>query len=76
MEEIASTQLFAVRGHNQDTTFAIRSRPTLSGHRALSEQLLLPTGAAQVVTSQQEMMPLTDLCNRLVVTSIRQMPNS
>jgi hypothetical protein len=76
MEEIASAQLIAVRRHNQDTTFAVRSRPTLSGHRAFPEQLPLPTDAAQVATSQQKMMPLTDLCNRLVVTSIRQMPNS
>jgi hypothetical protein len=76
MEEIASAQLFAVRRHNQDTTFTTRSRPTLSGIRALHDQLPLLTDAARVATSLQEMMPLTDLCNRLVVTSTRQMPNS
>jgi hypothetical protein len=61
---------------DQDTSLTARSGPTLSGPRAHTEQLLLPTDSAQVATSQQKMMPLTDLCNRLIVTSIRQMPNS
>lgn len=76
MEEIASAQQFAARRHNQDTTFAACSRYALSGTCTFRHRLPPPTNAARVAIGQQEMMSLTDLCNRLVVTSIRQMPNS
>jgi hypothetical protein len=71
MEEIAMAQLFAALPAIRTPASPPARDPPCQGLRAKREQLPLPTDNARVATSQQKMMPRTDLCNRLVVTSIR-----
>lgn len=76
MEKTTMAQLIAVLPAIRTPASPPARNPPCQGIRATHEQLPQSTDNAQGAASQQEMMPRTDLCNRLVVMSIRQIPNS
>jgi hypothetical protein len=75
-EETANAQLDRHTVRSRNTSFTASSTSALSGRWTPQRPLLQATDDTRGAADHKEMMPLTNLCNRLVVTSTRPTPNS
>jgi hypothetical protein len=76
MGETARAQLIRYALRSQDTNFASFLEPALSGLWILPSSYPKQPSLHKAPTASLEMISLTNLCNRLIVTSTRQTLNS